>query len=803
MNNKKEKGITLIALVVTIVILLILAGISMKMVIGENGIIKKAKDARVNQVHSAVKEGIILSHNQYTIEKNSETTDSATFRDYIESKNIINEDGIINVVKLLGKKQHLGNGSNTETGDVYVFEETDDVYRVKYYDEKKEEQLIDEFEKGSEDEEWGETDPSYFEVDDYGAIHFKYEYGDMYYMNGTIDWKEENLIIPEKVDGKKVTKIERYGFITYMSSVLKRVKIPDTVTYIENGAFEDCSELVSVKLSSSLTSIGENTFYGCSKLASITIPEGVTEIGNQAFAGCNKLISITIPSSVATIGERAFDIGDIGNDSNIINYRLLESIKVSKENKNYDSRNDCNALIETSTNRLILGSNNTIIPDSIIEIGDYAFFGFNKLKKIIIPESVVEIGDGAFVGCSGLNSIMVSEENKNYDSRNGCNAIIETSTNTLILGSNNTIIPDSVMIINDFAFYGCNQLKDIIIPENVIGIGYSAFGGCSGLNSIKVSEENKNYDSRNNCNAIIATSTDTLINGCKNTTIPDSVTIIGEYAFEKCSELKKIIIPQSVTAVGYAAFEGCTGLTDVTISGNIEFNADIFSNCTGLISAVILDGATEIGEGMFENCIRLKSISIPNSVIKIGNSAFKECAELTSVVIPENVVRIESYAFEGCTGLSSVKIPESVESIGGSAFEGCTGLSEIVIPDGVKIIGNSTFSECTGLTSIVLPSNVEEISFYAFSGCSSLKSIIIPDKVTKIEMFAFNKCSSLKSVTLPKSIKAIFRGAFYRCSSLETINYKGTENEWRRIFIWDEYRAIGNATIVYNYIPSN
>ena len=797
MNNKKEKGITLIALVVTIVILLILAGISMKMVIGENGIIKKAKDARVNQVHSAVKEGIILSHNQYTIEKNSETTDSATFRDYIESKNIINEDGIINVVKLLGKKQHLGNGSNTETGDVYVFEETDDVYRVKYYDDKKEEQLIDEFEKGSEDEEWGETDPSYFEVDDYGAIHFKYEYSDMYYMNGTIDWKEENLIIPEKVDGKKVTKIEGYEFITFMSSVLKRVKIPDTVTYIENGAFADCSELVSVKLSSSLTSIGENTFSGCSKLASITIPEGVTEIGNHAFAGCNKLISITIPSSVATIGEGAFDIG---NDRNIINYRPLESIKVSKENKNYDSRNDCNALIETSTNRLILGSNNTIIPDSIIEIGDFAFFGFNKLKKIIIPESVVEIGYGAFVGCSGLNSIMVSEENKNYDSRNGCNAIIETSTNTLILGSNNTIIPDSVMIINDFAFYGCNQLKDIIIPKNVIGIGAIAFGGCSGLNSIKVSEENKNYDSRNNCNAIIGTSTDTLINGCKNTTIPDSVTTIGGYAFERCSELKKIIIPQSVTTVEYAAFEGCTGLTDVTISGNIEFNADIFSNCTELISAVILDGATEIGDGMFKNCIKLKSVSIPNSVIKIGRSAFKECSELTSVVIPENVVEIEDEAFEGCTGLINVEIPESVEYIGASAFERCTGISEIVIPEGVTMIYGSTFSECTGLRSVVLPSSVEEISYYAFSGCCGLKNIIIPDKVTTIEMFAFNKCSSLKSVTLPKSIKAIFRGAFYRCSSLETTNYKGTEKEWSSINNWGN---LMNTTIVYNYTPSN
>ena len=584
MNNKKEKGITLIALVVTIVILLILAGISMTMVIGENGIIKKAKDARENQVHSAVKEGIILSHNQYTIEDGTGESNSTTFKDYIEGKGIIDENGIINVVNLLGKKQHLGNGSNTETGDVYVFEESDDVYRVKYYDEKKEEHLIDEFEKGSTGEDWEETDPSLFEITEDGTISVK-DYWAYYY--GSKEWTVENVVIPEKIDGIVVKNIADNFFKVNGKENIKSIKIPNTVTFIGEYAFRYCPELEDVIISEGVTSlsIADRAFEGCYELASITIPEGVTEIGADAFAGCNKLISISIPSSLATIGDNAFGFVN-GED------RPLKSIKVSKENKNYDSRNNCNALIETSTNTLILGCNNTIIPDSIIKIGYSAFRGCHQLKDIIIPEGVVEIKHDAFRGCYGLNSIDVVAGNKNYDSRNNCNALIETATNTLILGCNNTIIPDSIIKIGDWAFEGCNQLKDIIIPEGVVEIGYDAFGGCSGLNSIGVAAGNKKYDSRNDCNALIETSTNTLILGCKNTIIPDSIIKIGKYAFEGCDQLKDIIIPNgvvnieseafegaglekiqlpnSLTSIGWSAFRGCSALKIVNYTGTKE-----------------------------------------------------------------------------------------------------------------------------------------------------------------------------------------------------------------------------------------
>ena len=220
------------------------------------------------------------------------------------------------------------------------------------------------------------------------------------------------------------------------------ITIPGTITYNEKTY--------------SVTSIGDKAFYDCSGLTSVTIPNSVTSIGDNAFSDCSSLTSVTIPNSVTFIGKYAF--------------------------------RGC-------------GLTSVTIPNSVTSIGYGAFSVCSRLTSVTIGNSVTSIGDYAFGNCYGLTSIIVEAGNPTYDSRENCNAIIETNSNTLIVGCKGTTIPNSVTSIGDFAFSVCLSLTSITIPNSVTSIGDFAFSGCSSLTSI---------------------------------TIPNSVTSIGMDAFYKC-----------------------------------------------------------------------------------------------------------------------------------------------------------------------------------------------------------------------------------------------------------------------------
>ena len=368
------------------------------------------------------------------------------------------------------------------------------------------------------------------------------------------------------------------GSAFYGCSGLTSIDIPNAVTTIGNHAFWGCSGLTSIDIPNAVTTIGDWAFAGCTGLTSANIGNSVTEIGNSAFSGCTGLTSVTIPNSVTTIGEQAFY--------------------------------GCSALTSVT------------IPNSVTTIGSEAFYGCSALTSVTIPNSVTTIGSEAFYGCSGLTSIT---------------------------------IPNSVTTISNSTFYNCSGLTSVTIPNSVTTIGNYAFRGCSGLTSIQVESGNVVYDSRDNCNAIIETASNTLITGCKTTIIPNSVTTIGNFAFYYCSGLTSVNIPNSVTTIDYSAFQNCSGLTSVTI---------------------------------------------PNSVTTIGNSAFQNCSGLTSVTIPNSVTEIAIGAFYNCSGLTSVTIPNSVTAIGDFAFYRCSGLTSITIPNSVTFIGNNAFLDCDGLDDV-------------------------------------------------------------------------------------------------------
>ena len=391
--------------------------------------------------------------------------------------------------------------------------------------------------------------------------------------------------------------------------------------------FKNNTTITSIVIPNNVTSIGDEAFYNCEGLTSITIPNSVTSIGYRAFYGCSGLTSITIPNSVTSIGIKAFN-GCSG----------LESIVVDKGNTTYDSRDNCNSLIETRNNRLIVGCKKSVIPNNVTSIGDGAFYGCSGLTSITIPNSVTSIGIEAFYGCSGLTSIT---------------------------------IPNSVTSIGYQAFAYCSGLTSVTIGDGVTSFGNEIFYKCSSLKSIVVEKGNTKYDSRDNCNAIIETESNTLIVGCKKSVIPNSVTNIRSRAFYDCSGLTNITIPNSVTSIGLEAFCRCGNLKSVKISSSItKIEQGVFSR-TGLTSVIIPEGVTSLSLWAFDNSPELATIELPSTLTSIGDFVFENCPELTNITIPDCVTSIGISAFANCKNLTDVYcLATNVPSTNSDAFKG-------------------------------------------------------------------------------------------------------------------------------------
>ena len=353
-----------------------------------------------------------------------------------------------------------------------------------------------------------------------------------------------------------------------------------------------------------VTEIDDAAFRNCSALTSITIPEGIVRIGKLAFAECSSLTSITIPKTVTQIESGRVDIGENVYYGHLFtNCPCLTSIVVEEGNPRYKTTQNGNGIIDKTTNTLIAGDQTTSIPKDVINIGEYAFHSCDALTSITIPDSVTSIGNGAFWACKALTSVT---------------------------------IPNSVTSIGKDAFYYCKALTSVTLPNSVTSIGQEAFAWCNNLTSITVANGNTVYDSRNNCNAIIETSTNTLVVGCQSTIIPNSVRRIGNSAFSRCSSLSSVVIPDSVTSIGSFAFTGCSSLTSVTIPNSVTS-----------IGEYAFRGYNYYSGGCWYTCImNLISVTIENEEGKVefDRSAFEDNAKITYVGKPkdgvEKIVRI-------------------------------------------------------------------------------------------------------------------------------------------------------------------
>ena len=276
----------------------------------------------------------------------------------------------------------------------------------------------------------------------------------------------------------------------------------------DDSPFKDY-EIRKATVKYGITSIGESTFLGCRGMTELTLPNSVTSIGDFAFEGCSGLTELTLPNSVRSIGNCAFSLC-----RGLTELTLPNSVTSIGDCAFYG----CSGLTELT------------LPNGVMSIGGNAFEGCSGLTELTLPNGVTSIGDGAFSGCRGLTELILPNSVTSIadDAFHGCTGLTELT------------LPNSVTSIGDGAFRGCTGLTELILPNSVTSIGESAFSGCSGLEKIAVESGNSCYDSRDNCNSIIDTETNTLIVGCKNSVIPNSVTSIGDGAFICCSDLEKI-----------------------------------------------------------------------------------------------------------------------------------------------------------------------------------------------------------------------------------------------------------------------
>ena len=566
------------------------------------------------------------------------------------------------------------------------------------------------------------------------------------------------------------------------------IAINDGTLGIVSNAFDNCNGLTSVTIPNSVTSIGEYAFGWCSGLTSVTIPNSVTSISDGTFAGCSGLTSVTIPNSVKSIGNAAFYC-----------CTGLTSVTIpgSVTGIGYDAFSGCDNLTSIT------------IPESVTNIGNNAFSCCNSLTSITIPESVTNIGNRAFQNCSGLGAIVVEQGNPTYDSRNNCNAIIETTSNKLIVGCKSTFIPNNVTSIGSYAFDLCGDLASITISVGILSIEDNAFygtfpkkviwltntppKGLKNANGVVNYVANDRYSDLNNVMVYQFLSSMFEVDGVKYVPVSPSERTCDaiDCAYNELAE--NMIIGKTVTNRGVSLTIRqlnpylCYGNpyikeTHVSFAGMLPDYA--FSSCRALQTTDLGEEITSIGNNAFSGCQMLEDIVIPDSVISIGNNAFEDCSSITTIQIPQSVTAIADNVFVGCKNLRTFLMDdgETELSLGSNGhkplFADCpldsVYIGRNIIYPTAYIKGYSPFYRNMKLRTVTITDEETEISKNEFYGCANLKDIKIGDGVTNFGDYAFSGCSSLESFVFGSNVKTIGKETFSDCSAIKQLVSKAS-----------------------------
>lgn len=627
-------------------------------------------------------------------------------------------------------------------------------------------------------------------IDEFTVDNLEYEIGKLSGFDGDVvtitgyNGKAETVTIPEQIEGLDVVRIGNSAFRS--NKYIRNLILSDTLKTIGYYAFEN-TLLETVKFGKNISKIDYNAFNGCEKLKSVYIADFETwnridfkqERANPLFYAENlyfgeELVTeLVIPENITKIANYSF-----------IGYKGLTSVTIPE------------GVTEIGIYAFAKTDIAEIVIPSTVKSMRYAFFGTSNLSDITFTQGLKAIPESAFNGCSGLTSIT---------------------------------IPDFVTDIKSSAFYNCASLETVYIGSGINKMESSAFSDCENLKDVYIesisswlgitfsgSTSNPLYYAEN-----------LYVNGVvlEELNVPETVTVIKDYAFYNYAKLSKVTLPQGITKLGDHAFYKSSvkeifipkTVTSIyrpfgsnEVLEKVVFEAGIskityyaFESCKALTSVVIPEGVTEIAYDAFYNCVKLQNVVLPQSLVTIGNYAFYGCDSIIEIVIPDAVTNIGSYAFCSCDKLENVTIGKNVKTVNNGAFDsrniknvyaydiaswaeinfstatanpmhygenfylgGELIGSEIVIPEGVTRIGNYAFSEFDNLTSVTLSNTVTSVGNSSFYGCENLETVILSDSLTSIGSSAFYGCKKLNNLNLGNELKKINSYAFENCTSL-------------------------------------
>ena len=802
----KNRGITLVALVITIIVLLILSGVTILSLNGDNGILRKASEARNNTVDSQIYEQVqmILLESRMEIEN-------------------LDQDAIkANVYGKFEREKLKATIEKREAGFVVVCGK----YNKKiFYLDSKLGKINEEKAVIGKNADWD------YIVNPNNTVVIKAYKKDI---SGHFD-------IPNIIDGYLVTELgdDVFNYATNMTSIT----LPIGLEKIGARTFAFCSNLEwEVAFPLTLKSVGEKAFYGCGKITGKLEDIMNTKViyGQGVFMKCSKLtgdiqILMNMLGDQDTIIEDGLFNGFSGATGTLVIPARITSIG---ENAFYGCSGINKIVFESNTNLKNIGNSAFYqctnmagildIPDSVETIGEYAFYEDKNITELNLSNKLGKLGKYAFYNCDNISGTVVFPADLRvvedycfeYDKKINqikFESVGDKGVNNIGVGVfegnyklSSIIFPNTLQSIGTHSFYSCYNIKKINFPQGLKKINYNAFEGCTNLEVLTWSKElNEIYSG--------------AFKRCSNLKIlPDmsKMNFIGQSAFEDCtlmgiqddndiiSALKKSVI----TKIGDGAFKNCLNLIG-DYTGEIFNISSVKINTIGspfvgtkvnLVRTLNLIGKTSIAPNEYAGVTKfvdnqgkeVTQINIPDTVINIGANAFSGCSSITSIDITDAVTNIGESCFSNCTNLTQIKLSENIKytTLSNNLLTGCISLKNINIPNNIKVIGYNALSSC-GFERLNIPGNIRKIengglanNYYLVElnlneglesigsqviRASKISKLDIPNSVINIEEAALHLCGNLKYLTIGRGMTYIPNRLLWATHSVENIVIKG------------------------------